>query len=750
MAEKLDDRISRAQQEANAASEETIKLQKEIKKLLEQQDVLSTKISAKHKKQLEDVNKQLETSMQQLKVAKATADAESMRAKHLSKYKKMQDASSNSIMSFKDHLNQLNPIIDKQIKGEKSKGDIYTHIGAEIAKLEGLQAGANRKKSAEYQSQIDSLRSLTSEIEEQAQATAEVEMKAKGMSDTEIKIALLKAQQLKGYSKITALQIEQLELLEQFEKKQERILEIQEKQSELFDEMPESIQGMLKGIKGFYSALKGMAPELLLLSLIGMAAESFFELDSAAEDYRKTGGMTVKETEHLAHQAHELEVTYRNIGVEAKTVFDVANDLGNTFSDIAHFSTETLGALSSVVARTGTSSQNAAKVQAVFEQTAGLSAETAANLQMQVASLSQQVGVSPKEVLDDIAESSGKTSKFFKGDVKLLAQQAIEAHRLGTTLDKMADTAEKLLDFESGIEDELVASTFVGGQFNLSQARALEYAGKQSEAQEEILNQIERSGDFSKQDMFTKQALAKASGMEIEDIEKQLGMRKRLAHLSKEEQQRVKDAMAAGLDVSKIKDEDLKKKTEEFNQQQKINGQVTDMGNEFKGIIASIGGKLMPVIQSLVPVIQAAMTPLGWAADILKFMVEHFQTIAGIASVIAGFTAFIYAQEIATWALKKKQLITDTAMAVVGRAKALLGLQSAVGPIFATLAEIPFGVGLLGAAAIIGGMYALFSSTPKPAGDINSPAGGQTMVHTKEGGLFKLSKNDDLVAAPGA
>jgi hypothetical protein len=131
-------------------------------------------------------------------------------------------------------------------------------------------------------------------------------------------------------------------------------------------------------------------------------------------------------------------------------------------------------------------------------------------------------------------------------------------------------------------------------------------------------------------------------------------------------------------------------------------------------------------------------------------MVEHFQTIAGIASVIAGFTTFIYAQELATWALKKKQLITDAAMAVVNRTKALLGIQSAVGPIFASLAQVPFGIGLLGAAAIVGGMYAMFSSTPKPAGDINSPAGGQTMVHTKEGGLFKLSKNDDLVAAPGA
>lgn len=750
MAENLDNRIERAQQESNVASEKTIKLQKEIKKLLEQQDVLSTKISAKHKRQLEHTQQQVEVLNKQLKAAKATAEAESTRVKHLTRYKKMQDASSESMSSFKKHMDEVNPIIMKQIEGEKAKADVYTHINAEIAKLTGLQNGANEQQEAAYQSQIDSLKSLSTEIEEQAKMTAEAEMRAKGMGDSEIQIAFLKAEQTKKQSKINELTIEQLELLESLEKKQERITEIEEKQAELLEDMPESIQGMVKGIKGFYGALKAMAPELILLSLIGMAAESFLELDEAAEDYRKTGGMTVKQTDHLQHQVHEIEMDYRKIGVTSKMVFDIANDLGNAFSDVAHFSKETLGSLSAVVARTGTSTENAAKVQAIFEQTAGVTGETAANLQMQVASLAQQAGVSPKEVLDDIASSAETTSKFFKGDVTLLKNQVIQAHRMGTTLEKMASTAEKLLDFEGGIEEELTAATFVGGQFNLSRARALAMEGKMAEAQAETLDQIQRSGDFRKQDYFTQQQLAKAAGMSIEDINKQLGMREKLSHLSDADKKAAEAAMKAGLDISDIKSEDLKKKTEEFAQQQKINGQVTDMANEFKGIVATVGGSLMPVIQALVPVIQLITKPLGWAADILKFMAEHFQVIAGIASVIAGFSAFIYANELKTWAIKKQQLITEGALEAKKRISALLGLQGAVGPIFGSLAQIPFGVGLLGAAAIIGGMYAMFSSTPKPAADIDSPAGGQTMVHTKEGGLFKLSKNDDLVAAPGA
>ena len=35
------------------------------------------------------------------------------------------------------------------------------------------------------------------------------------------------------------------------------------------------------------------------------------------------------------------------------------------------------------------------------------------------------------------------------------------------------------------------------------------------------------------------------------------------------------------------------------------------------------------------------------------------------------------------------------------------------------------------------------------AGDVMSPADGKTQISTKEGGLFELSKNDDVAAGPG-
>ena len=51
-----------------------------------------------------------------------------------------------------------------------------------------------------------------------------------------------------------------------------------------------------------------------------------------------------------------------------------------------------------------------------------------------------------------------------------------------------------------------------------------------------------------------------------------------------------------------------------------------------------------------------------------------------------------------------------------------------------------------GIGSVISGVGSFFS----PVGDVMSPADGKTRVSTKEGGLFELSPNDDVVAAPGA
>ena len=93
-------------------------------------------------------------------------------------------------------------------------------------------------------------------------------------------------------------------------------------------------------------------------------------------------------------------------------------------------------------------------------------------------------------------------------------------------------------------------------------------------------------------------------------------------------------------------------------------------------------------------------------------------------------------------------------LGVVG--KILKGLASvaivfAAYKAYASLATLPIvGVplGIAAAAAVTSAGFGLLKAIK--TGDMLSEAKGKTMVSSKEGGLFELSPNDDLVAAPGA
>ena len=54
-------------------------------------------------------------------------------------------------------------------------------------------------------------------------------------------------------------------------------------------------------------------------------------------------------------------------------------------------------------------------------------------------------------------------------------------------------------------------------------------------------------------------------------------------------------------------------------------------------------------------------------------------------------------------------------------------------------------------AMAVAGIAAMVAGVAKArsAGDMISPAKGQTQISTKEGGLFNMSKNDDILAGPG-
>jgi hypothetical protein len=223
--------------------------------------------------------------------------------------------------------------------------------------------------------------------------------------------------------------------------------------------------------------------------------------------------------------------------------------------------------------------------------------------------------------------------------------------------------------------------------------------------------------------------------MSIEDINKQLTMKEKLAHLSGEDKKNAEAAVKAGLDLTNVNDEQLKQKTDEFIKGQKINGQITDLENSFKGIVATVGGALTPLFTALGPILQAVLLPVELMAKGLGTMVHFVKEYSGILGTIATIMGTIYAYQKGVVLYQRSEAVLR--LLNMRRAAALAGLNALSNPAKAIIG--------LGVASLVVGAAASMM-----AGDIKSPADGKTQVSTKEGGLFTLSPNDDLVAAPGA
>jgi len=677
-----------------------------------------------------------------------------------------------SIIAQLSSYQKLSKDVKNRIAGDSETATFYKESLVSLGKLQAKQKQLQETGEVDenLDARVDLYSNLTNEIQSQAKQNEALNSKLKGQTDFErerldilntysgiqndmtqsildearangrnLSIAQLRS----GFGGIELKQkVQLLDELETEKNKIEDLLkmkeaqvnyglrleEIERQQQDLISQMPEGIQNSIGFAKQLGGAIKGgFGPLFLIGSILALAIKSFVDLEQSAKEFRETTGLTNSQMEGIRSQANQITGEFAELGIESKDVFNTVAGLKAEFSDVAQFSDEVVAGLTVMSKNFGVSAENAAKVQGIFEQVGGLSSETATSLGLQVTQMANLAGVAPAKVMEDIAQSAEIASTLFRGDTVALAKNAIEARRLGTNLQSVASTAEKLLDFESGIGDELVAATFVGGQFNLSRARALAFEGKIVEAQKEVLAQVQRTGDFREKDYFTQQQLAKAAGMSVEEINKQLNAQEKLNSLSVEELKLAEDAISKGLDITNINKEDLANQVQAYSLQQEQQAVLEKISNQFTGIASTVGSVLVPVLDAvalaLYP-IQLIVEGINWVfggiGQTISNMIGPLNSVGKVMKGIAGFA-------IITAAYKTFAAISNGLMAT------LFGGITA---------------GIVGGAAAAAILTAGFGTLSK-IGDMYSPASGKTVVSTKEGGLFELSPNDDLVAAPG-
>jgi len=711
--------------------------QQELNGLLENEALIRERIA--------EINKKVATAQGKEKQRLQNAiNQENLRLKNgaqrITQLKKIQDFNDYEKNSIKS-IASLSSHVRKEIDGKLKASSTLNNVSEIMVSLKQKEIDASEEDAKLLAKRRETLEGIT-------QKTIDLAKEADSHHHHSETSAQKREKFQKSIAHLTAEEKEEAEKLyevhNKLEKKLVRHKELHEQMHKVMHHLPEPISEALDFTKGMVANIgKGVLLTGLLAAGIMAGMHAFLEMDEAAAKYKETTGFTNNMTKEIDYTVHHTGLEYRKMGVTMADAYDVMNELANSQSDMFHFAQGTVDSLSLMKATMGISAQDSSEIQASFEQIGGLSEATAANTQMMAAKLAEGVGVSPAEMFKDMSKSAGVLSKHMKGNVNLFIQSAAKAKMLGTTLQEAGTHAEKLLDFESGIEDELVAATFVGGQFNLSRARALAYEGDILGAQQATLDALEQSGDFTKQDYHTKMALAKAAGMEVEEIEKQLGIRDKLGKMSGSTLENAKALIESGVDVSKLDDEQLKKKAEQFATQQKIASQMDEFKNAIAGSVEQIGGRMLPAFQALMPVLVGIADIFGLIGDGIKLMQEN-QAAFVIGTILIGtLTAALMIAKFKQLALEKKIRNAQAEQLGVGLANASTGIMG-------SLAKVPFGLGIPLALGAIAGLAALIYGFTSKGDDVFSPGGGgsgygsRTLMGPE--GAIQLNNKDSVIA----
>lgn len=122
------------------------------------------------------------------------------------------------------------------------------------------------------------------------------------------------------------------------------------------------------------------------------------------------------------------------------------------------------------------------------------------------------------KILKDILTLNNANKLTIKGGAEGLADAAFAAAKLGSNLKTVEGISKSLLQFEDSITSEIEAELLLGKEFNFEVARTAALFGDLETVAKEVTNQIGSAAEFTNMNVIQQNALAKAFGLQREEL----------------------------------------------------------------------------------------------------------------------------------------------------------------------------------------------------------------------------------------
>tara|TARA_R110000782_G_scaffold234422_2_gene320582 strand:- start:2480 stop:4717 length:2238 start_codon:yes stop_codon:yes gene_type:complete len=247
--------------------------------------------------------------------------------------------------------------------------------------------------------------------------------------------------------------------------------------------------------------------------IIGSILASFGELQKAEKEFRQQTGQSL-ESQGVLNSSMATGVDFM------KAATSLSKELGVNASNI--FKAEDIAEVAELTENMGLSAHSAA----VLAKLAKKSGQELSVVKDNIASAandfvkSNMISLNLKDVMEDVGGASYAIQASMGGSVENIQAAAMEARKLGISLEQVDKIAGSLLNFEESIAAEMNAELLLGRSINLERARGFALNNKLAELAQEIGKQEAIMMAFSTGNRIQQEAAAAAIGLSREELAK--------------------------------------------------------------------------------------------------------------------------------------------------------------------------------------------------------------------------------------
>jgi hypothetical protein len=509
---------------------------------------------------------------------------------------------------------------------------------------------------------------------------------------------------------------------------------------------------------GLMAALGPILPIALAIAAAVMLFKKALEIDKEVSEMARGMGMTKDEALEAHHHFLDIAEDTKIIGANAEALSAANKDLNAILGTNAIASKEMLEAQVLLTKQYGLSGEEAAAFQVTSAGTGKTVEQNLATVEAMVEGYNTMTGDSLnfKEISKDIAKTSKATLASYKGDVKALTLAAIQAKKMGMSLEDTQAAADKLLDVESSIENEMKANVLTGKHMNMNAARQLALQGKTAEAAAEAVSQAGSYDDLMAMAPYQQKAVAEAAGLTVDQLVKAAELQKYSQALNGVEVKDMKDLTEEQINqlktagaINKEKADQIIKENQIANNQEKLNMLADKMSAIFAGI-ASIMLPIIDAIGSMATGIgDGIVKSLEWVKQLWTDIAPYVEGIATTIAIMLVPSLYEAAASMVTMAVTALPsiltsvgawLVTQGGIAIEAAATAIAAIASA--------SALTLGLGAIAIAGGIAVAVAAMNSEEDKAKKVDDAmidsSGGLVVSGPK--GKFKLNENDSIVA----